>query len=149
MRRCLNYIDSPLPRCQLSRTGSLCSAGHLISNTRHRTFFIHFALVFNDIHLKPFYPLYQAKNATGIPCCEERACASRPLTCRPAPPPPPPPPWTLLPPPHLPPWPLHPTAPTLDFNPAAASGVVLSSTSGLSLHAFVHCLASFCFFLAL
>jgi len=25
--RCLNYIDSPLPRCQLSRTGSLCAAG--------------------------------------------------------------------------------------------------------------------------
>ena len=25
--RCLNYIDSPLPRCQLSRTGTLCAAG--------------------------------------------------------------------------------------------------------------------------
>ena len=72
-----------------------------------------------------FTPLYQEKHATGIPCCEGRACVSRPPICRPAPPPPP---WT---PPPPPPRPLHPTAPILDFSPAAASGVVLSSTSGL------------------
>ena len=77
-----------------------------------------------------FTPLYQEKHATGIPFCEGRACVSRPPICRPAPPPPP---WTPPPPPWTPPppWLLNPTAPALDFSPAAASGVVLSSTSGL------------------
>ena len=164
MSRCLNYIDSPLPRCQLSRTGTLCAAGRnpLVTlpqtqNTekvlcqRYSASTLSFA-AFTPAH--SFTSFCQAKNAIGTLCCEGRACVSRLPTCSPAPPPPHPPPSPPAPPPSPqtppappPPWPLHPTAQTLDFSPVAASGVVLSSTSGPTLSfyhpPFLHCFVSF------
>ena len=160
MSRCLNYIDSPLPRCQLSRTGTLCAAGRNLVTLPPTQNIFHQRYSASTLSFAAFSPAHsftsfcQAKNAIGTLCCEGTACASRLPTCSPAPPPPHPPPSPPAPPPSPqtppappPPWPLHPTAQTLDFSPAAASGVVLSSTSGPTLsffhHPFLHCFVSF------